>query len=298
MVGDHSKMSKVVNFEYNNIDGSSSIDYSLYNVNYDLIWSFKFALTGDALSNEGGFTTFLKLNNEPLSGGGEYNALGYLPGDSSVNDVPINTESEVDIITEDDDVIFSEPSVITTSINGLISAFLAVGFDTSGYFALSTLSYDGVQLPSSPSLTVRGGYPNYNLLYTTPLSTLSTEFTLLSTTVNYCWLRFRLGNVCSKLFVDYRYGDGSSYIPLTSIPVTLQFTDTTMVKVGISYTTPLTAVDGSKTTLLIKSFTVEGTTLSAATSAAYTSLSSVGETILIVQSGGDIATQDEHIVLT
>lgn len=249
-------MSKVISFIYNQ---------QSFNVNHDLVWSFKFALTGDSAATQGGFTTFLKSNSVALSGGNGYQALGYLP---------------------------------TTSTTGIVSAFLAIGFDTNGYFALSTTSYDGITLNNLPSLTIRGGAPNYSLLYTAPLSSLSTEFTLLTTTVNYCWLRFRLGDVCSKIYIDYRYSDGSQYTPLTSIPISLAFTDSTMVDVGISYSTPLTTTSVAESTLLLKSFTVEGNTINAVTTTSYTNLTSVGETILIAQSGGNVATQDEHIVLT
>jgi len=248
-------MSKVISFEYN----------QPFNVNYDLIWSFKFALTGDTTATQGGFTTFLKYGNETLSGGGGYQALGYLP----------------------------------TTNGGMVSAVLAVGFDTNGYFALSTTNYNGnSSLPNIPTFSVRGGAPNYNLLYTAPLSSLSTEFTLLTTSVNYCWLRFRLGDVCGKVYIDYRLSDGSQYIPLTSIPVSLVYTDSTVMNVGISYATPLTTTSLAESTLLIKSFTVEGNTSSTASTTLYTNLTSVGETILIAQSGGNVATQDEHIVLT
>jgi hypothetical protein len=254
-------MSKVISFIYNNQYFNAS-----FNVNHDLVWSFKFALTGNSTLTQGGFTTFLKSNIPALSGGNGYQALGYLP---------------------------------TTSNSGIISAFLAIGFDTNGFFALSTTNYNGnSSLPNVPTLSIRGGSPNYNLLYTAPLSSLSTEFTLLTTTVNYCWLRFRLGDVCSKIYIDYRYSDGSQYTPLTSIPISLAFTDSTMMGVGISYSTPLTTTSVAESTLLLKSFTVEGNTINTVTTTSYTNLTSVGETILIAQSGGNVATQDEHIVLT
>ena len=282
-------MSKVISFEYNR---------SPFNVNYDLVWSLKFALTGDTLSTQGGFTTFLRLEGTTLSGGGDYKALGYLPGETGVYDNILLAEDSDEILTEDSLELLAEQSMFVASNTGIISALLAVGFDTNGFFALSTVNYDGISLPDVPSLTIRGGYPSYNLLYTTPLTSLTTEFTLLTTTVNYCWLRFRLGNIGSKIYIDYRYGDGSSYIPLTSIPVSLQFTDSTRTYVGVSYSTPLTATSVPESTFILKSFTVEGNTINQATSTTYTNLTSVGETILIAQSGGDIATQDEHIVLT
>lgn len=255
-------MAKVINFEYNNAS---------YNANYDIVWSFKFCLTGDSLTNQGGFTTFLRTPGVELSGGGAFGALGYLPAVSST---------------------------FVGNTSGLNGGLLAIGFDTNGYFALSTTYYDGLTTLIPNSLTIRGGAPSYNLLYSIPLTSLSTEFTLLTTTVNYCWLRFRLGDVGSRIYIDYRYGDGAQYTPLTSLPVSLPITDSTKVNVGISYATPLTSTSLMDTTFLLKSFTIEGNTITTATSTTYTNLTSVGETILIAQSGGNIATEDEHIVLT
>lgn len=46
-----------------------------FNANYDITWSFQYAITGSTNST-GGFSTFL-FNNSILTGGGGYTGLGY-----------------------------------------------------------------------------------------------------------------------------------------------------------------------------------------------------------------------------
>jgi hypothetical protein len=46
-----------------------------YNANFDITWSFQYAITGSNTAT-GGFSTFL-FNNHILSGGGPYSGLGY-----------------------------------------------------------------------------------------------------------------------------------------------------------------------------------------------------------------------------
>jgi hypothetical protein len=46
-----------------------------YNANFDITWSFQYAVTGSNNAS-GGFSTFL-FNNTGLSGGGSYTGLGY-----------------------------------------------------------------------------------------------------------------------------------------------------------------------------------------------------------------------------
>jgi hypothetical protein len=48
-----------------------------FNANYDITWSFQYAITGSTNST-GGFSTFL-FNNSILTGGGSYTGLGYSP---------------------------------------------------------------------------------------------------------------------------------------------------------------------------------------------------------------------------
>lgn len=52
---------------------------SNFNVNFDITWSFQYAITG--LSASGGFSTFL-FDNSILTGGGDYTGFGVLPYES------------------------------------------------------------------------------------------------------------------------------------------------------------------------------------------------------------------------
>jgi len=286
-------MAKLINFIYN---GDS------FNVNYDLTWSLKFALCGSSITgslsdSQAGFTTFL-TTIPTVTGGGHYNNLGY------------------------------------TGSPPLSGGLLAIGFDTYGVFALSSASFDGVSNLNivKNSLIIRGSSPTCNLLYNIPLSTLSTEFTLLSTQINFCWLRFRLGDVCSRIYIDYRYGDSSNYTQLTSLPVSINFNASTEAYVGLSYTSPVTSLDfdyidvlsldditeilhldgdeelaitdipvpDPTSILQFKNFNIEGGTIYPTTTS-YTQLTNIGETIFYTQTGAnveDFATQDEHIILT
>jgi len=282
---------KVVNFEYNN---------QTFNVNYDLVWSFKYALVGGSILYQGGFTTFLRQPFVALSGGGGYEGLGYTGLETTSDNGNLLAESQDVILAENDvDIIIDQTPTIVPSTSGIPGAFLAVAFDTAGVFALSSNIRDGVGIGSiTPnSLIIRGGEPGYSLLYNLPLTSIDTAFNILSTEYNYCWLRFRLGDICSKLYIDYRYDDSSQYTPLTSLPVSLSFNAGTQVNVGVSFATPLTSTDSYEATFNLMNFHIEGST-TAPLSTTYSQLTSVGETILTAQSGGNVATQDEHIVLT
>jgi len=284
-------MSKLLNFEY---------DGQYFNLNYDLVWSFKFLLSGSNPNYSGGFTTFLKSYTPFLTGGAAYQSLGYTGSEGISDNLTLDTESDFAILAENNDELVVEAlSELQTGTIGISGALLAIGFDTTGYFALSTPAANGVPLSGvyKNSLVVRGGQPDYNLLYNIPLSSMSTDFTLLTTEENYCWLRFRLGDVGSMLYIDYRYGDTSRYISLTSLPVTLNIANSSIATAGISYTTPTSSGLFDETIFRMKNFAIEGG-ISTPTITSYTELTSIGETIFTNQTGGDVSTQDEHIILT
>jgi hypothetical protein len=132
---------------------------------------------------------------------------------------------------------------------------VCVGFDTSGLFA-SRVVYPDSSIRTGLTgsnikpnmLVIRGGYPDFNLLYSSPLSALSDTFNLLSYTENYQTLRFRLGNIGRVLYVDWRDSNNSSYTQLTSLNVNLSVTDSTSLYIGYSYTTPVSTTSGWKET--------------------------------------------------
>jgi len=250
-----------------------------FNANYDIIWSFKFSLCGSTLQSQGAFCTFLKESSSNLYPGLTANYLGYVNGCQY------------------------------TPTQGISGALIGIAFDTTGYFALSTtvtgcsaIPGVGVSQIIPNSLIIRGPAPDCEVLYNTSLSSLTTNFTLLTTNETYCWLRFRMGNFFRTLTIDYRYSDDTQYMQLTAVPISIPIENTTFVNIGMSYSTPMTSSSTNEAIFRIKNFHVEGThtypniTLATPVTATIT-------TLLTETSGGEItsdevATEDEHIVLT
>jgi len=196
-----------------------------FNPNYDIVWSVQFLLSGNNNSS-GAFTTFLS-DTTTITGGGSGIDVGY------------------------------------SGVPGLSGTKLAVGFDTTGLFA-SSFTYpnsstrDGID-PQPNMLVIRGGYPNFNLIFASPLSALSDSFNLVYDSEIYQTLRFRLGNVGRTLHVDWRPTNDTSYTQLTSVNVNLDFNDTSLYYIGYSFTTPVSVVDNwGETVLFLKSPLYEG----------------------------------------
>jgi len=190
-----------------------------FNPNYDITWSVQFLLSGNTNSS-GGWTTFL-TDRTTFTSPGTGIDVGY------------------------------------SGQTGLSGAKVCVGFDTTGLFA-TTFTYpdasrrDGIALSARQAnmLVVRGGFPDFNLIYSAPLSALASSLDLLSFTENYQTLRFRLGNVGRTLYIDWRSSDVSSYIPLTSVNVNLSVVDSSAFYVGYSFTTPVSTTFGWKESVL------------------------------------------------
>lgn len=294
-----------------------------FNANYDIIWSFKFSLCGSSLQSQGAFCTFLKEHDSILQPGLSGMYLGYIGGFDYDTLNCIDTENciclatEVETITGDPGVLVGEDEILLeqevvpagyATTQGMSSALLGIAFDTTGYFALSTSFADcniipGIDISSvNPnSLIIRGPAPDCEVLYNIPLSSLTTNFTLLTTNETYCWLRFRIGNFFKNITIDYRYNDDTQYTILTSLPISIPIVNTTFVDIGLAYTTPMTSTSNDETIFRIKNFHVEGNdmypniTLTDSVTATIT-------TILTETSGGkftsdEVATEDEHIVL-
>lgn len=252
------------------------------NANYDIVWSFKFLLSSVSATpaDQGGFVTYLvpstatALPTYTVGGSGLF--LGY----------------------------------DATPPGGIIDAAIGIGFDTMGLFAVSGIDSRtyGVNISAAKrnSVTIRGGYSAFEMLYNESLSALNTNFTLLTTTENYQWLRFRLGNIGQTLYLDYRHRDNDSYSQLLELPVNLPINDNTFYSVGISYAYPLSSTtysEQSNTILRIKNFQVEGsisapdTFVYSTTSMSITALEFETNTSPIT-GNSILAVQDEHIFLT
>ena len=213
-----------------------------YNINWDLTWSFSFALTG----TEHLFCTFLTYS--PISAGnipGQY--AGYL----------------------------SEPTYLTTQLSQMILSengnpiivddngdrgVLGITFDTTGLFALSaSLSsnfFGGVPKNQiiKNSLVIRDS--SNNVIYNQALSSLDSSFFLTSSSKNYQTLRFRVTNSGRRLIIDKLYNN--IYNNLLSIPIsTFNIENNAIVYPGFSFCSPVSSLN-TPSTLFLKNFHVQG----------------------------------------
>lgn len=204
-----------------------------YNANYDIIWSFDYSLSGNNTS-QGSFTTFLFNGLSSLGGGapgpgGAYYSAGqYLSGGNTL---------------------------IIPSVSG---AILGINFDTTGLFALSGSTANGLLTSIPKSLSIRYGGTNFNYLTSVSLTSLYTDFNLLLSAQEYNRLRFRLTDIGQTLKIDYKVVD--NFVEILTIPVNLDITDTTTYKIGIGYTTPVSGATATRAIFSIRDFHVEGKT--------------------------------------
>lgn len=209
---------------------------------WDLTWSFTYALTANP-GDQYGFCTFLTTDSTKISGyGGQY--LGYLSDDNIVN--YLTTESSIILTTEDE-------IPLITSLN---SNILAIAFDTTGYFALSSDYYFGTGISNIKrnSLIIRN---SDSVLYNIPLSSLTDEWTISSITTDFKTLRFRLANGGTKLSIDYSLS-GSEYKTLTSLPINLNFDNGAIFYPAFSFCTPLSSNTSSTAKMFLQNFHVQG----------------------------------------
>lgn len=210
-------------------NNTNSISHdAYYNSNYDIVWSFDFALSGSS-DSEGSFTTFL-YDCSTLSGGAPSIGGAYTPLTGS------------------------------SFYNGVSGAILGINFDTTGLFALSSQSrdVDGILDTYKNSISIRSGEStNYSLLTSVALSSLDTEFYLLSSENDFQRLRFRLTDVGQTIRIDYRYGY-NDYQELFSYPVNLTVDNETSYKVGLGYTSPISGEGSNECKFTIRNFHIEG----------------------------------------
>lgn len=199
---------------------------SSFNANFDITWSFQYALTGN-LSATGGFTTFL-FNNDSLVGGGALSALGFGPN---------------------------------LGLSGVNDAVFCVAFDTTGLFATSAgplaNGYFNTGLPLSSripnSLIIRRGI---NYTYLTSVSLSDYDIPLLQESVDFNTIRFNLTDVAQTLKIAIKDKATNTYKTILSIPTGLTTVDNTYYNIGFSYASPVSGT--SKTTFLIKNVHYQG----------------------------------------
>lgn len=209
---------------------------------WDLTWSFTYALTANP-EDQCGLCTFLTTDSSKISGyGGQY--LGYLSDENNNN--YLLTESEIILTTEDE-----VPLVTYFNTN-----VLAIAFDTTGYFALSSDYYNGVGLNEvkKNSLIIRN---SDSVLYNIALSSLTEEWTIASIDKIFKTLRFRFANEGTKLSIDYSLS-GSEYKTLTSLPIDISIDDGSILYPAFSFCTPLSSTTSSTATMFLQNFHVQG----------------------------------------
>jgi hypothetical protein len=221
-----------------------------YNPNYDIIWSFQYAITGSN-TRECAFATFLTISTPSVSAiPGHY--LGY------GGNVPLSAflldENGDYILSENNERIILEGN---SENDGLVG--LCIAFDTTGLFALSSLYRPGVGLNSIKrnSLIIRD--INDNITLYEELSNIDPAFTILSSSKAYKTLRFKYTNT-DKLTIDYKIDGSNTFVELTSVNINTNPDSISFLRPGFSYSSPVSSTSSLRTTpLYLKNFHVQGT---------------------------------------
>jgi hypothetical protein len=243
-----------------------------FNSNYDICWSFQFAITANDMDQQALLTTFLcdsyNLTAYPGQYGG-YNPYSpylltenkeYLLTDNIQRFILEPESSPEYVFNELGDYILTETGDISAEVatyaNG--SSLVGIGFDTTGLFALSSDLRSGVSLNDikTNSLIVRNELGD--VIFNESLSNIDSEFILLSTSKAYQTLRFCVTNNGTKLSIDYRPENSVTYIPLTSFTIDIGSYNSPFVYMGISFSSPVSSSTGIPATLFLRNFQFEG----------------------------------------
>lgn len=224
-----------------------------YNPNYDIIWSFQYAITGQTsgiFQKECAFATFLTVSTPQVSAiPGHY--LGYS------GNIPLSAY----LLDENGDYILTEDNqrmVLEGNYNdGLFG--MCIAFDTSGLFALSSNSRPGVGLGSVKrnSLIIRD--INDNITLYEELSNINPAFTILSSSKLYKTMRFKYTNT-DKLTIDFKIDGDTEFTELTSVKVNFDPDSIEFLRPGFSYSSPISSLFTSRVAkLYLKNFHIQGT---------------------------------------
>ena len=197
---------------------------TVHNSHWDLTWSFSFACVG----LEHGFTTFLTFDQSTGISGVPGQYLGYL------SNPPLDTN------------------------------LLAIAFDTTGLFALSSTLLSntnggvGINQINPNSLIIRD-FTN-TVVYNQPLSSLDTSFFLTSSVKNYQTLRFRLTNAGRRIVIDKQQSDYTYNNLLTlNISSNPQFlAGLSPIYPAFTFCSPISGASKPTSTLYLKNFHVHG----------------------------------------
>ena len=222
------------------------------NTHWDITWSFSFALTG----SEHGFVTFL-TTGITLSSGIPGTRLGYLGNLDYLKD-------------EDGNILLSDTGTRLTYDPYVLSGnetvgVLGIAFDTTGYFALSSETYDGVGIDQVKpnSLIIRDS--NDSLALNIELSALDTTFFLTSAIKNYQTLRFRISKAGKSLYIDKQSLD-LTYTTLIRVSLSsFDAISNTTVYSGVTFCSPISSSAITPSTLYLKNFHTQGSNEDATT---------------------------------
>ena len=238
-----------------------------FNSNYDITWSFQYKLPQTVISNssnyELGFSTFLTNLSSPLSS---------LPGQYLGDQDPEYILSAHALLTQYDNVTAGTTEPLKTESdstilleNAILSGMLVkIAFDSTGLYALTGRDdrpgVNRTQLRRQ-ALVIRDF--EHNVKVNTPLSSLSTSFSTLSTDT-YRTLRFRYINLGRTLSIDIRESDTTTYTLLTSINLGFRLDNVSNldnIYCGFSLCTPI-STDNSTTLsadkFFLRDFQIEG----------------------------------------
>ena len=226
---------------------------------FDIVWSFDYAISGNA-ATEAGFTVFLTQDVNTVGGSGGID-LGY----SGIGKV------------------VGQGQNYTYLNKGLPGGVIAVGFDTTGSFPLSTTS----SFTLEPGMTHRNGITDsdrilnsvsiraltsfdYNVYkFNVPIDELDPTFKIVESDLIYKTMRVRLGNIGRTLYIDYRYTPEDVFRNILTYDVDLGATSDTKYKVGASFATPIFTNSITRVgNIFIKNFHTEGSSVSGTIAAA------------------------------
>lgn len=207
-----------------------------YNPNYDILWSFKYSISGyNPQSSQVGYTTFLTtLTSTTVSAvsGGHY----------------LCTKA-------------SEPSNTITilSANQLINVsplnIITIAFDTTGMFALSSVTRNGLLSPVSNTLIIRD--ISNRVVCVLPLS--STSFSIATSSSQI--IRCIYSNGAQTVEVAHKPDNSTAYSILTTINLPYRIVNPTnldTVCAGISYCSPISSLSSIPCSMLIENIHIEG----------------------------------------
>lgn len=216
-----------------------------FDSNWDVVWSFQYSLSG----TQHGFTTFLTTTPTLTTGiPGQYmGILGSIPYILDQNGEPLTDETG-------DFLYYNSPS----SFNQNSNAILSIAFDSTGFYALSNYTNNGVSLNEvkSESLVIRDS--NSDVIFNERLSALDSTFTLTTSGDTFRTLRFRYQGTGRRISIDWK-SEGTKYRNLTTVEIrNTRERINTKVYPGFTFCSPISSSTLSSSTLRLRNFHVQG----------------------------------------